>query len=208
MELVGWLEHLTCWLRISCSTDWATLAYSVVFYSAQFSGEGKYSIFSPYRQHLFPSISVATFRKKRLQIVFLKVFLQKIFSHFVDFCLFHEKKHCACLLKPLVYALVFRHFLWVFPIVFSGFSLSSIFLHLHNFQNNNSLQWVIHIFHHVFNMCFSLYFQPLFPFFQDIGKSRTIFSSMQKICLLFYIIFLPSSLSPLSYLISSGHCFF
>ena len=29
VELVGWLEHLTCWLRISCSTDWATLAYAV-----------------------------------------------------------------------------------------------------------------------------------------------------------------------------------
>ena len=29
MELVGWLEHLTCWLRISCSTDWATLAYLI-----------------------------------------------------------------------------------------------------------------------------------------------------------------------------------
>ena len=27
LELVGWLEHLTCWLRISCSTDWATLAF-------------------------------------------------------------------------------------------------------------------------------------------------------------------------------------
>ena len=29
LELVGWLEHLTCWLRISCSTDWATLASKV-----------------------------------------------------------------------------------------------------------------------------------------------------------------------------------
>ena len=24
---MGWLEHLTCWLRISCSTDWATPAH-------------------------------------------------------------------------------------------------------------------------------------------------------------------------------------
>ena len=27
LELVMWLEHTTCWLRISCSTDWATLAH-------------------------------------------------------------------------------------------------------------------------------------------------------------------------------------
>ena len=27
VELVMWLEHTTCWLRISCSTDWAILAY-------------------------------------------------------------------------------------------------------------------------------------------------------------------------------------
>ena len=27
LELVMWLEHTTCWLRISCSTDWATLAF-------------------------------------------------------------------------------------------------------------------------------------------------------------------------------------
>ena len=26
LELVMWLEHTTCWLRISCSTDWAILA--------------------------------------------------------------------------------------------------------------------------------------------------------------------------------------
>ena len=30
LELMMWLEHTTCWLRISCSTDWATLAYSLL----------------------------------------------------------------------------------------------------------------------------------------------------------------------------------
>ena len=31
LELMMWLEHTTCWLRISCSTDWATLAYGILW---------------------------------------------------------------------------------------------------------------------------------------------------------------------------------
>ena len=31
MELVTWLEHATCWLRISCTTDCATLAFHLIF---------------------------------------------------------------------------------------------------------------------------------------------------------------------------------
>ena len=34
MELVMWLEHTTCWLRISCSTDWAMPAASADFLTA------------------------------------------------------------------------------------------------------------------------------------------------------------------------------
>ena len=105
--------------------------------------------------------------------------------------------------------------LWFFDI-FCEISLLSflVFLYLPSFYIYIIIKITIlynelFTFSTTFSTCvFPFIFNNCFRFFQNIGKPRTIFYSTQKICLLFYIIFLPSSLSPLSFLISSGHRFF
>ena len=126
---------------------------------------------------------------KRLQIVFLKDILQIIFGQYVDFLYFRREKLDSYLPKPSFMPIRIRHFLLFFPIDFFLSSYFSSKIYLHNFRNKPALQRVIHIFHEVFNILFSLYFQLFLMHLENYGKSCIPFFPPCQNSFLFYIIF-------------------
>ena len=62
LELVMWLEHTTCWLRISCSTDWAIPAFPVFIPRADrcaFCAAARAPCHQRYKMiaHFFPAVN-------------------------------------------------------------------------------------------------------------------------------------------------------
>ena len=92
LELVMWLEHTTCWLRISCSTDWATLAYQFMTWCF-WKGTSRTGYILSYfltdvnRFFWFPA-TLSAWQFLYITFCILKEFLQNIFRRLAYFLRF------------------------------------------------------------------------------------------------------------------------
>ena len=149
MELVTRLEHATCWLRISCTTDCATLAFHSIFLLDN-------------RNNISHLTHPVKFRFKTP----LKLIPAYQFDNFLYLCkgsckispstiwLFSENPP----ISRQAFFLLFRKF-YIFSKFFRKktqnfrlFFCKGFYVYLHNVFNNFTLQKVIHIFHKVFHI--------------------------------------------------------
>ena len=181
MELLAGLEPATYWLRISCSTDWATIAYTFrplkLYHSA------------PPPSTPFPAFLADIHAALILLFVFLQVSLHKNFGIFDILTPDHSVFSIFFLPAPTrIFA-----FLHDSRRAFCDFhQIPHIFYHyfkLHNFFNNRLLQVVIHIFHRLFNIRFFLVFQSFSLFFTFFGiPCNRVFTKLKKPHLIYIIL--------------------
>ena len=141
LELVMWFEHTTCWLRISCSTDWATLAHFLQLAHSITCLNGC--------QQKSSTITICFHAWKNV------AFLHKLSIFFA-----------SCQLCRICTVTPPRKTRAV-----SGFpargedqsSYISVTICLHNFLPTSCLLWVINIFNRLFNTGFSFLFQVFAP---------------------------------------------
>ena len=160
VELMMWLEHTTCWLRISCSTDWATLAY-LCDLPGSLQSENYFITVSFCRQ-----LVIFNFRRRSIFAAFCiirSVFCRKSCKIFRcrSLCSLSVRWNASDSAKKTCWDLPkkFRQFLSLFSVDFLFLPLLPLVFHLHNFFDNSLLQRVIHIFHMVFNIYIFLIFQ-------------------------------------------------
>ena len=168
MELLAGLAPATCWLRISCSTNWATLAFLFVLRRAgrsfPLAGKAYHSTVSLARQH-FSLNSFAVFRNNTDCIPF------DFFRHFFrDFADFENRSSVPTRGGKSLFSRFFAlRLARLFREIFDGAALFVEIISGHNVADNFRLQTVIHTFHMVFHIEFFLYFQcferflPFFP---------------------------------------------